>query len=58
MLKKLCDNCEKFSYSSSSMGKWLCPTCGNDLTHNRIMELQERDIVKKSNVYTLNFKKA
>ena len=56
MVKKFCDSCRKFSYSSSSMGKWLCPTCGHDLTKKSAMELQEPDIVKKSNVYTMNFR--
>ena len=31
MLKKKCQKCKKYSYSSSRSGKWICPECGKDL---------------------------
>lgn len=30
--KKYCPNCLRFSYSSCSERKWLCPSCRSDLT--------------------------
>lgn len=27
-----CDRCDRPSYSSSEIGKWICPVCGSDLT--------------------------
>ncbi len=57
MIKKLCDNCGKYSYSSSCSGKWLCPTCGHDLSKRPTMTLQEPDLAKKSdNLYIVNFR--
>lgn len=32
MYRKNCDKCYRPSYSSTEMGEWLCPICGNDLT--------------------------
>jgi uncharacterized Zn finger protein (UPF0148 family) len=30
--RKNCDRCNRPSFSSSEVGEWLCPVCGNDLT--------------------------
>jgi len=30
--RKNCDRCNRPSFSSSEVGEWLCPICGNDLT--------------------------
>lgn len=35
MIKKLCPVCWSFSYSADSIGKWLCPICGFNLSHFR-----------------------
>lgn len=32
MYRKNCPKCHRPSYSSSEIGEWLCPVCGNDLT--------------------------
>ena len=32
MYKKVCTRCTRSSFSSSEIGQWLCPSCGNDLT--------------------------
>lgn len=32
MYRKNCNRCNRPSYSSSEMGEWVCPVCGNDLT--------------------------
>jgi len=32
MYRKNCDKCNRPSFSSSEIGKWLCPICNNDLT--------------------------
>ncbi|MDP3058699.1 MAG: hypothetical protein Q8N36_04515 [bacterium] len=33
MVSKLCGKCDKRSYSAASQGEWLCPYCGEDITH-------------------------
>ncbi|MDQ0155558.1 hypothetical protein [Robertmurraya andreesenii] len=33
MYQKNCEICHRASYSSSEVGKWICPICGNDLTN-------------------------
>lgn len=33
MLKKVCPYCGKSSYSASDRGKWICPSCDEDITH-------------------------
>jgi len=32
MYQKNCDRCNRPSFSSSEIGEWICPVCGNDLT--------------------------
>ncbi|WP_176474384.1 hypothetical protein [Peribacillus simplex] len=32
MYRKNCHTCHRASFSSSEYGKWICPTCGEDLT--------------------------
>jgi len=32
MLKKYCEECQRYSYSTSDSGQWRCPSCGADLT--------------------------
>lgn len=32
MYRKNCDRCNRPSYSSSEIGEWLCPVCGQDMT--------------------------
>lgn len=32
MVRKFCPKCRKDSYSSCAEGRWLCPTCGHDLS--------------------------
>lgn len=44
MIKKFCDKCGKFSYSSSCIGKWVCPSCGHDITKNPSLAIDDDDI--------------
>lgn len=48
MYRKICDRCDRPSYSSSEIGKWICPECNNDLTRNPFFEAMtlERVFVK------------
>ena len=32
LFRKNCYTCNRASFSSSEMGNWFCPTCGEDLT--------------------------
>ncbi|MFJ8070397.1 hypothetical protein ACIQZD_15795 [Peribacillus sp. NPDC096447] len=58
MYRKNCHTCHRASFSSAEYGKWLCPTCGEDLTEQKAMDAltmerintQQRNI-KKSNIY-------
>jgi ribosomal protein L37AE/L43A len=34
MYKKVCNRCVRNSYSSTETGRWICPSCGNDLTES------------------------
>ncbi len=46
MLKKFCEKCRKYSYSSTGLGTWFCPTCGHDLSSKPIKPLNNNDIDK------------
>ncbi|WP_053217223.1 hypothetical protein [Virgibacillus senegalensis] len=35
MYRKTCDRCYQLSYSSTKIGKWLCPVCNHDLTKRK-----------------------
>ncbi|WP_350300562.1 hypothetical protein [Peribacillus frigoritolerans] len=58
MYRKNCHTCHRASFSSTEYGKWLCPTCGEDLTAQKALDAltmerinaQKRNI-KKSNIY-------
>ncbi|MGD7009452.1 hypothetical protein [Metabacillus sp. 84] len=39
MFKKVCPRCAKSSYSSYSGGEWICPSCSNDLTFQRVLKV-------------------
>ncbi|MBG9543808.1 hypothetical protein ACOSZF_04490 [Cytobacillus firmus] len=45
MYKKVCDHCKKSSFSSSEIGKWICPICGSDLTGNPFFDAMTRERV-------------
>lgn len=32
MVRKKCSRCDNVSYSLSAKGRWICPSCGEDLT--------------------------
>jgi ribosomal protein L37AE/L43A len=34
MYKKVCSRCTRSSFSSTELGDWICPSCGNDLTNS------------------------
>ncbi|MDQ0218392.1 ribosomal protein L37AE/L43A [Peribacillus cavernae] len=38
MFRKNCYKCHRPSFSSSESREWLCPTCGSDLTNQRIFD--------------------
>lgn len=44
MIKKHCPKCKKYSFSASANGKWICPTCGYDLTFKPVLQLGYTDI--------------
>jgi uncharacterized Zn finger protein (UPF0148 family) len=33
MYQKLCPKCHKSSFSSYESGRWMCPSCNNNLTY-------------------------
>lgn len=37
MFKKVCNRCEKTSYSLSDQGSWVCPGCGADLSREPVL---------------------
>lgn len=41
MFKKYCQKCRNYSYSSYTEMRWLCPTCGNDLRKNKLLNINE-----------------
>ncbi len=43
MFKKFCPRCKKFSYSATRGSKWICPTCGYDLTDKPVLPLEATD---------------
>ncbi|MBT2688465.1 hypothetical protein J7I93_09750 [Bacillus sp. ISL-47] len=38
MYQKNCDKCGSPTFSSSEIGHWHCPCCGNDLTENDFLD--------------------
>lgn len=42
MVRKYCPKCKEYSYSAVSERVWLCPTCSNDLTGERVLNIGER----------------
>jgi len=46
--RKDCRRCGKPSYSSGGEGtKWICPTCGNDLTNEPLKPAVEKKDKRK-----------
>lgn len=41
MLTKICHKCNKPSYSTRTIGEWLCPYCNADLTEQPNVEAEE-----------------
>lgn len=39
MYKKICPSCNKDSYSSITLGEWLCPYCNFDLTLEALLPI-------------------
>ncbi|KAF0821674.1 hypothetical protein V7200_07410 [Cytobacillus firmus] len=52
MYQKICDHCKKASFSSSEIGKWICPVCGSDLTGNPFLDAITRERI----IVSYNFK--
>jgi uncharacterized Zn finger protein (UPF0148 family) len=52
MYQKNCTKCHKPSYSSSEIGQWLCPVCGNDLTTYALL-----DAITGEQIYVIYKKK-
>ncbi|WP_156351185.1 hypothetical protein [Neobacillus vireti] len=46
MYKKTCPKCHQPSFSSSISDKWTCPTCSNDLTHERPHDAESSKRIK------------
>lgn len=42
MVRKYCPRCKKYSYSAFSGKKWLCPTCGYDLSDDDVLNINEK----------------
>ena len=32
MMKKLCPECDEYSFTAYTGAKWICPKCGSDIT--------------------------
>lgn len=47
MVKKKCDRCRKYSYSTDTSGRWICPYCQRDITHVK-SELPNRIPVRRA----------
>jgi len=63
MYKKHCNRCYHSSYSSCNIGKWLCPTCSQDLTNrkavgasNQTFELNLKHNYQKLNDFKVSSK--
>ncbi|QVY62319.1 hypothetical protein [Cytobacillus gottheilii] len=55
MYQKNCDQCQRPSFSSSEQGDWLCPVCGNALTHQPFFNAMTQERVNVS--YKVNTQK-
>ena len=42
MVRKYCPKCKEYSYSATGERVWLCPTCGYNLTNERVLNIGER----------------
>lgn len=51
--RKNCERCFRPSFSSSEVGEWLCPVCGNDLTRQSFFDAttMEQLSIKRGNTY-------
>lgn len=57
MYRKNCERCHRPSFSSSEVGKWICPVCGHDLTNHpffNAITLEKAAVLPrwKQNTYT------
>ncbi len=57
MVKKFCPKCRSFSYSAKTQGRWICPSCGYDLTLKPILMLEQSDRTDVSQIKTSQAKK-
>jgi len=49
LLFKKCVYCEKYSYSSSGHGPWVCPYCEKDITWHKAKSPGEEEEKNKGN---------
>jgi ribosomal protein L37AE/L43A len=50
MYKKICNRCNRNSFSSTEIGEWLCPSCGYDLTGSPFYGLSLYEPLKKKQI--------
>lgn len=55
LYRKNCHKCLRASFSSAEYGKWLCPTCGEDLT---VQKAHDALTIERINTPQRNYKKS
>ena len=55
MYQKNCHTCHRASFSSAEYGRWLCPTCGEDLTAQKALDAL---IIERINTPQRNIKRS
>lgn len=40
MMRKLCEHCNKYSYSADTSNKWYCAYCNNDLSSQPMLKIE------------------
>ena len=63
MYRKNCYICYRASYSSCEIGEWLCPSCGNDLSRQRVLRAiphskakqnyYEKNLIEKDKIHII-----
>jgi ribosomal protein L37AE/L43A len=62
MYKKVCNRCTRSSFSSTEIGDWICPSCGQNITEAPLYTpiLSHSDLIplrKKLEAYEKNMNK-
>lgn len=49
MYKKICPYCHRSSYSAAKESKWVCSTCGQDITYIQTEEEKRGEAMEDKN---------